>query len=369
MSDSKKRDPSHPSTGGLLKVRGRSSQSNTAGRFERFLTETVDDGWSQSEEDAVNQIQTTLTPDTAKTVLTRNDSPDLGFDRSINPYRGCEHGCVYCFARPTHAYLGLSPGLDFETKLFFKAEAASLLRQELSKKGYVPERIQLGANTDCYQPIEKKLGITRKILEVLEEFQHPLGITTKSHRVTRDIDILARMSARALAMVVISITTLDNKLARDMEPRASSPHLRLQAVRELSQAGIPVIVNVSPIIPGLTDHEIENILEQSAAAGAKYARYTVLRLSHELKDIFKEWLAAERPDRAERVMSLVRQTRNGKENDARFGHRMIGAGPVAALIRDRFRIARRRVGLDGRIEIRTDLFKVPPTAGEQLSLF
>lgn len=358
-----------PDTGSAL-ARGRSSRSNAAGRFERQQTEKFDDGWPELEEDQTDRVDTTLTAEKAKVILTRNDSPDVGFDRSINPYRGCEHGCIYCFARPTHAYLGLSPGLDFETKLFFKPEAPALLRKELSKPGYAPERVQLGANTDCYQPVEKRLQITREVLKVLAEFQHPLGITTKNHLVTRDIDVLAPMAANGLAVVVMSITTLDRELARDMEPRASTPQRRLDAIRELARAGIPVIVNVAPIIPGLTDHEIEGIMEQAANAGASYAHYSILRLSYELKELFKEWLAAERPDRAERVMSLVRQTRRGKENDARFGLRMVGEGPVADMLISRFRLARRRLGLDRKIApLRTDLFRVPPKAGDQLAMF
>lgn len=370
MPENKKTTENRPLQGSGGTVRGRSSQSNELGRFERFQAERFDDGWSQPDDDESNRIETTLTPDTAKTILTRNESPDLGFDRTVNPYRGCEHGCIYCFARPTHAYLGLSPGLDFETKLFFKPDAADLSRKELSKPGYVPDRIQLGANTDCYQPIEKRLQITREVIKVLDDFQHPLGITTKSHLVTRDIDILASMAERHLALVVISITTLDPKLARAMEPRASAPHRRVDAVRQLSRASIPVSVNISPIILGLTDHEIEAILEQAADAGAHHARFTVLRLSHELKDLFKEWLSAERPDRAARVMSLARQTRGGKENDTRFGLRMVGEGPVAEMIRDRFRLARRRYGLEQKITpLRTDLFKMPPKIGDQFSLF
>jgi DNA repair photolyase len=351
-------------------MRGRSSRSNVSGRFERVQTEKFDDGWSDSDNDEINRIETTLTPEQAKVALTRNDSPDLGFDRSVNPYRGCEHGCIYCFARPTHAYLGLSPGLDFETKLFFKPDAASLLRKELSRPGYTPARIQLGSNTDCYQPIEKRLQITREILNVLAEFQHPLGITTKGHLVTRDVEVLASMAEKNLSLVVISITTLNHRLARDMEPRASAPRRRLDAIRELSRAGIPVIVSVAPIIPGLTEHEIEDIMGHAAEAGARYAHYSILRLSHELKDLFKQWLVAERSDRAGRVMSLVRQTRGGKENDTRFGLRMIGEGPVADMLIHRFRLAKRRFGLDKKIApLRTDLFKVPPTAGDQLTLF
>jgi DNA repair photolyase len=351
-------------------MKGRASRSNISGRFERVQTEEFDDGWSGGEDVAAPRIGTTLTVEKAKVILSRNESPDIGFDRSINPYRGCEHGCIYCFARPSHAYLGLSPGLDFETRLFYKLDAARLLAKELSQPGYAPRRVQLGANTDCYQPIESRLTITRDVLKVLAEFRHPLGITTKNHMVTRDIDILAPMAEQNLAFVVISITTLDRQLARAMEPRASAPHRRFDAVRELSRAGIPVIVNVSPIIPGLSDHEIEGILEHAAQAGARYAHYSILRLSHELRDLFKEWLEAERPDRADRVMSLVRQTRSGKENDTRFGLRMVGEGPVADMLIDRFRMARRRFGLDKKIgPLRTDLFRVPSRPGDQLALF
>jgi DNA repair photolyase len=356
--------------GGQILARGRSSRSNDSGRFEPYRHESFDDGWVDTNEEGPERVDTTLTPENAKTILSRNDSPDIGFDRSVNPYRGCEHGCIYCFARPTHAHLGLSPGLDFETKLFFKPRAATLLRKELSRPGYVPDRVQLGANTDCYQPIEKRLRITRSVIEVLAEFGHPLGITTKNHLVTRDIDILAPMAERGLSVVVVSITTLNRELARAMEPRASTPARRLDAIHTLSNAGIPVIVSVAPIIPGLTDHEIETILEKAAEAGARYAHYSMLRLSHELKDLFKQWLAAEQPDRAERVTSLVRQTRGGKENDTRFGLRMVGEGPVADMLVDRFRLARRRFGLDRKIApLRTELFKVPPRPGDQLSFF
>ncbi|MDT5085369.1 MAG: hypothetical protein QOJ61_2412 [Mycobacterium sp.] len=370
MSEKRKHGENRTGRGDALLARGRSSRSNEAGRFERLQTEAFDDGWSGSEDDEPSRVETTLTAENAKTIISRNESPDLGFDRSVNPYRGCEHGCIYCFARPSHAHVGLSPGPDFETKLFYKPEAATLLRAELSKPGYTPARVQLGANTDCYQPIEKKLRITREVIEVLCEFRHPLGITTKSHLVTRDIDLLAPMAAQGLAVVVISMTTFDRRLARDMEPRASTPQRRLDAIRELSQAGIPVIANVSPIIPGLTDHEIERIVERAAEAGARHAHYSVLRLSHELRDLFKEWLAGARPDRADRVMSLVRQTRGGKENDPRFGLRMVGEGPVADIMIDRFRAACRRFGLDGNAAPpRTDLFKLPQKTGDQLSLF
>jgi DNA repair photolyase len=370
MSEKNKQATPDLKRGGEIYARGRSSRSNESGRFEPYRRKSFDDGWAAPEEDETERVDTTLTAENAKSILSRNESPDIGFDRSVNPYRGCEHGCIYCFARPTHAYLGLSPGLDFETKLFFKPQAAMLLRKELSKPGYMPDRVQLGANTDCYQPIEKRLRITRGVIEVLAEFQHPLGITTKNHLVTRDIDLLAPMAERGLSVVVVSITTLDHQLARAMEPRASTPARRLDGIRALSSAGIPVIVSVAPIIPGLTDHEIEAILEKAADAGARYAHYSMLRLSHELKDLFKEWLAGERPDRAERVMSLVRQTRGGKENDTRFGLRMVGEGPVADILIDRFRLARRKFALDRKIALlRTDLFKVPPRPGDQLSFF
>jgi DNA repair photolyase len=369
MSEKRRFDGIGPVRGDAPLARGRSSRSNVAGRFERMQTEAFDDGWSGGEEDEPCRVETTLTTLKSKAIISRNESPDLGFDRSVNPYRGCEHGCIYCFARPSHAHMGLSPGLDFETKLFYKPEAAALLQAELSKPGYTPARIQLGAHTDCYQPIEKKLRITRAIVKVLSEYRHPLGITTKNHLVTRDIDLLAPMAAQGLAVVVISVTTFDRRLARDMEPRASTPERRIDAIRELSQAGIPVIVNVSPMIPGLTDHEIERIVERAAEAGAKHAHYSVLRLSHELKDLFKEWLAGARPDRAGRVMSMVRQTRGGKENDPRFGLRMVGEGPVADMMIARFRAARRRFGLDGKVTpLRTSLFKVPSQAGDQLNL-
>ncbi len=361
-----------PSSRDQLLARGRSSRSNRTGRYERLQGEAFDDGWpkSQSEDEEPPRVETTVQIDTAKTILSYNKSPDLGFDRTINPYRGCEHGCVYCYARPTHAYLGLSPGLDFETRLFYKPESASLLRQELARRGYVPARVQLGANTDCYQPIEKRLRIMRSILEVLAEHRHPLAITTKNHLITRDIDILAPMAEMRLACAIVSITTLDHQLARAMEPRASAPQRRLAAIRELAAAGIPVMVNVAPIIPGLTDQEMESILEESANAGARYAHYSLVRLSLELADLFKEWLAAERPDRASRVMSLIRQTRGGKENDTRFGLRMSGEGPVASMLRDRFRLAKTRVGLDRKVEpLRTDLFSVPQKPEAQLTLF
>ncbi|HEY2659624.1 MAG TPA: PA0069 family radical SAM protein [Caulobacteraceae bacterium] len=351
-------------------ARGRASQSNATGRFEAFARETFDDGWTD-DDGPPKQRQTTLTPETARRIISRNDSPDIGFDQSINPYRGCEHGCIYCFARPTHAYMGLSPGLDFETKLFFKPEAPRLLEKELSRPSYKPAYIQLGANTDPYQPVEARLRITREILQVLAKFRHPVGITTKNALVTRDIDILGPMAADNLAMVAVSVTTLDRKLARAMEPRASTPDRRIDAIARLSASGVPAAVGFAPVIPGLNDHEMEAVLERAAEAGATLAYFTVLRLPLEIKDLFREWLAAERPDRAARVMSLVRQMRGGKDYDSDWGKRMRGEGPIADLIRTRFVIACRRLGLNGPNRRRMDLslFRPPPKATDQMDLF
>jgi DNA repair photolyase len=340
-----------------LPTHGRGAQTNATGRYESLVRETFDDGWTDGD-DPAPKLKTTLQIDHARTILNRNDSPDIGFDRSINPYRGCEHGCIYCFARPTHAYLGLSPGLDFESQLFFKPEAARLLEKELSRPSYKPQRIQLGANTDPYQPIERKLGVTRAVLEVLERFAHPVGITTKNALITRDADILGRMGQAGLAMAAISVTTLDRKLARAMEPRASTPERRLEAIGVLSRAGLPVAVGFAPVIPGLNDHELEAVLERGAQAGARIAYYTVLRLPLEIKDLFREWLQAERPERARRVMSLVRQMRGGKDYDAQWGKRMKGEGPIADLIAARFRVACKRNGLNQeRIELDCGQFR------------
>jgi DNA repair photolyase len=350
-------------------VRGRGAQSNAAGRFESLVHEAFDDGWT--DEDAPPpKLRTTLSIDRARTIINRNDSPDIGFDRSINPYRGCEHGCIYCYARPTHAYLGLSPGLDFESQLYFKPEAAKLLETELSRPKYVCERIQLGANTDPYQPIERQLRITRGVLETLARFRHPVGITTKNAMITRDADILGTMGTAGLACAAMSITTLDRKLARAMEPRASTPQRRLEAVRTMTDAGLPMMISVAPIIPGLNDHEIEAILERGAEAGAQHAHFTVLRLPLEIKDLFREWLEAERPQRAARVMSLVRQMRGGKDYDAQWSQRMKGQGPIAALIADRFRAACKRFMLNqDRLSLDTAQFAPPPKCGDQLPLF
>lgn len=350
-------------------ARGRASRSNDAGRYEALTRGAFDDGWAETDPQP-DRVETTLTAEKAKAILTRNDSPDIGFDRSINPYRGCEHGCIYCFARPTHAYVGLSPGLDFETRLFFKPDAAKLLERELSKPGYQPRWVQIGASTDPYQPVERRLQITREIVKVLARFKHPLAITTKSVLVARDADVLGPMAEEHLAMVAVSVTTLDRKLARTMEPRASTPERRLDAIRQLSAAGVPVLVGASPMIPGLNDHEMEAILERAAEAGAQGAYYTALRLPLEIKDLFREWLAAEQPDRAARVMSLVRQMRGGKDYDPEWGKRMRGEGPIADLLRRRFQIAKRRFGLDREIPpLALDRFRVPPKAGDQLELF
>jgi DNA repair photolyase len=350
-------------------IRGRGARSNASGRYEADKREAFDDGWLPEDEEA-KPLETLVMPERAKKILTRNDSPDIGFDRSINPYRGCEHGCTYCYARPAHAYMGLSPGLDFESKLFFKPEAAQLLERELSKPGYACEKVHIGGNTDPYQPIERKLRITRQVLEVLDRFEHPLSIITKSALIVRDVDILSRMAERRLACATISITTLDRKLARAMEPRAATPEKRLEAVARLVDAGVPVGVNFAPVIPGLNDHELEQVLERAAAVGATSSMYVTLRLPLEIKDLFREWLEGAYPDRAGRVMSLVRQARGGRDYDPQWGSRMKGTGPVAELIGLRFKAACKRYGLNqNRTEVDTSRFRVPPKAGDQLSLF
>jgi DNA repair photolyase len=325
---------------------GRGALSNPEGRFETRRVAAVDDGWPRDPAaDELPPLETTVRPEHAKKVITRNDSPDIGFEQSINPYRGCEHGCVYCYARPSHSYVNLSPGLDFETKLFYKAHAAQLLETELSRAGYVCKPINLGANTDPYQPIERKLRVTRSILEVLQRHRHPVTIVTKSALIERDLDILTDMARDDLVMAFVSVTTLDAALKRKLEPRAPSPAARLHAVRALKEAGVPVGVLVAPVIPAVTDHEIEHILEAVAQAGAQTAGYVLIRLPHELKTLFREWLDAHLPERAEHVMSLIRATRNGLENDPRFGSRMRGEGPYAELIARRFETAARRLGL------------------------
>jgi DNA repair photolyase len=354
--------------------RQRGALSQMQGRFETVERSEFDDGWSR-EDEPLEPLQTTVTVERARTIIARNDSPDIPFDQSINPYRGCEHGCIFCYARPSHAYLELSPGLDFETKLFAKTNAAELLRLELAKPSYAVSPISLGANTDCYQPIERKYRITRQIVEVLAECNHPLTIVTKSALVERDLDLLGPMAKKNLVKAYVSIDTLDHVLARKLEPRAASPKRRLDTLRALSAAGVPCGVMVAPLIPALNDKTLEHVLEEAAKAGAQEAAYVILRLPNELKDLFKEWLATHYPQRADHVISIVRQMRGGKDNDPRFGERMRGTGNFADLISRRFAIACRRFGLNGhggggrrRIELDCTKF-VPPSPAGQLKLF
>ena len=347
--------------------RGRGAGLNPSGRFEPMQRETFDDGWQTLEE--LPPFKTEVQVEKPRTAITRNESPDIPFDRSINPYRGCEHGCIYCFARPTHAYMGLSPGLDFEAKLFAKPDAAKLLERELAKPGYKPRVIAIGTNTDPYQPIEKEWRIMRQILEVLNRANHPVAIVTKSALVMRDIDILKDMAARNLVRVGLSVTTLDRKLARTMEPRAATPPRRLEAIQALSEAGIRTSIMVAPIIPALNDHEIERILDAGKAAGALEASYVILRLPLEVSPLFRDWLLQHYPDRYRHVMSLIRSMRGGKDYDAEFGKRMKGAGPYAWQISRRFEMATRRLDLTRRnIALRDDLFVPPDGSGVQLSL-
>jgi DNA repair photolyase len=349
--------------------RGRGAVSNPHARYEPVAKERFDDGWDLPEE--VAPLKTEVTIERPRVIITKNDSPDIGFDRSINPYRGCEHGCVYCFARPTHAFQGLSPGLDFETKLFAKPNAAELLEKELAKPGYAPKTIAMGTNTDPYQPIEKRFRITRGILEVLSRTNHPVGIVTKSALVTRDIDILAPMADRRLAKVALSVTTLDPRLARKMEPRAATPAKRLETIRRLSEAGIPVSVLVAPLVPGINDHEIEDILQATYAAGAREAGYVLLRLPHELKDLMRDWLSEHYPDKLKHVFSLVQDTRGGELYDSTWRKRQTGVGPYAWMIGRRFETASQRFGFNKALRsLRTDLFVAPKREGaEQMSLF
>jgi DNA repair photolyase len=352
----------------ILQRKGRGAASNLSGRFEAHTREVFDDGWDAIDDD-LPPLQTEVAVDASRTVIARNSSPDIPFDRSINPYRGCEHGCVYCFARPTHAWLGLSPGQDFESKLLMKPDAAVLLRQELARPGYRPRVIALGTNTDPYQPIERSHGITRQILEVLSDCRHPVGIVTKSSLIARDADILGPMAEQRLARAYISITTLDRDLARRMEPRAPTPAKRLKAIEALSRAGVPVGVMFAPIIPGLNDHEMEDVLAAARDAGARTGSYVLLRLPLEIKDLFTEWLQAHYPDRAERVMTLVRDCRGGRAYDAEWGKRMKGSGPFADMVARRFAMACRRNGLDKRSwEMDTTLFRKPAADADQLAL-
>ena len=347
--------------------RGRGALTRTSGRFERHSREEVDDGWGSLE--SLPGLKTNVHLEKAKSVVTKNDSPDIAFDRSINPYRGCEHGCIYCYARPTHAFVGCSPGLDFETELFVKDGAAQALERELSAPGYVAKTLAMGSNTDPYQPVEKRHRVTRGLLEVLARAEHPVGIVTKSALVARDLDILAPMARKGLAKVAISITTLDGDLARRMEPRAPQARLRLEAIEKLASAGVPVSVLVAPIIPAINDAEIETILTRARASGATEAGYVLLRLPLELREIFSEWLAEHFPDRARHVLSLIRQTRQGKLYDPSLDKRMTGDGPYAWMIGRRFERAAEKLGFGSGARLRCDLFRPPRRAAEQLALF
>src|SRR3954467_11516760 len=353
-------------------LRARGAVSNAVGRFEKQTRVLVDDGWDdgwRSEDDAPPPIRTEVVIDSPRSIIAHNKSPDISFDQSINPYRGCEHGCIYCFARPTHAYLGMSPGVDFESRLFAKPNAAELLAKELSAPGYVPRVIAMGTNTDPYQPLEKMMRITRSILEVLRDFRHPVGIVTKSPLILRDIDILSDMAKLGLAKAALSVTTLDRKLARVMEPRAGTPQRRLQAIQGLSDAGVPAGVMFAPAIPALNDHEMEAVLSAAAGYGARSAGYVLLRLPLEIKDLFREWLEVNTPDRAKHVMTLVRQMRGGKDYDANWNTRMTGTGPYAQMMARRFHMAVKRLGLNlPRPPLVTHKFKRPPRLGDQLSL-
>jgi len=348
--------------------RGRAAVANASGRFEKLARVDLDDGWGGLE--ALAPFKTQVALERPRTIITRNESPDISFDRSINPYRGCEHGCVYCFARPTHAFMGLSPGLDFESRLFVKQNAADLLKRELSAPSYQPKIIAIGTNTDPYQPIEREHRIMRSILEVLAEANHPVAIVTKSALVLRDLDILAPMAAKGLVKVALSVTTLDREVARKMEPRASTPQKRLDAIEALAAAGVPTAVMVAPIIPGITDHEIETILTRAHALGAGEAGYILLRLPLEVQDIFSQWLLENFPDKYRKVLSLVRSTREGKAYDSAWGKRMTGTGPYAWMIGRRFELALEKIGFGKqKHKLRTDLFVRPLGGGVQLSLF
>jgi DNA repair photolyase len=349
--------------------KGRGAVSNQVGRFERFAREAIDDGWGSLDEE-LPALETEISADASRTVIAWNDSPDLGFDRSINPYRGCEHGCAYCYARPTHAFLGLSPGQDFESRLTAKHDAAAILEQELAKPGYRCRPIALGTNTDPYQPIEKRLRITRALLEVLAAHEHPLTITTKSALITRDLDLLTKLAEKRLVKVALSITTLDRALARRLEPRAATPERRLQALAQLAEAGIPCAVMVAPVIPALTDAEMEQILEAAAKAGARGAGYIVLRLPLEIKDLFREWLHQHAPGREKHVFSLIRSLHGGALYESAFGLRQTGKGPYADLLARRFALACERFALnEDKRPLDDTRFKRPLQRGAQLALF
>ena len=355
-----KRPPSAP--------RGRGARSNPDNRFEELGRELIDDGWGSLDQEPP-PLRTTLTKDTSRSIINYNQSPDVGFDRSINPYRGCEHGCVYCFARPTHAYLGLSPGLDFESRLFYKPDAAALLRKELAAPNYRCAPIAVGINTDAYQPVERRLRITRELLEVLCECNHPFSLVTKSWLVERDIDLLANMASKQLVQIMVSITTLRHELARIMEPRAAAPARRLKTIQRLHEAGIPVGVLVAPLIPVLTDGEMETILDRAKAAGASSAGYVLLRLPYEVKDLFREWLVEHEPTKADHVMQRIRDCRGGKEYVSEFGTRMRGTGIFADLLGQRFSIASQRLGFQPPQILDTSYFNAPRQVKAQIEMF
>jgi DNA repair photolyase len=349
--------------------KGRGAVGNVTGRFEQTEHFKVDDGWAQ-DDSLTRMLQTKIRPDAARSIITRNQSSDIPFDRSINPYRGCEHGCVYCFARPSHAFLDLSPGLDFETRIFFKEHAAVLLDKELRKPKYTCAPIALGVNTDCYQPAERDLKITRSILEVLNAFNHPVSIITKSAGILRDLDILTSMANRKLIHVMISVTTLDGDLACKMEPRAAAPERRLKTMKALNYAGVPTGVLASPMIPGLNDSELEAILQACSDAGAVQAGYLLLRLPFELKEMFEVWLKEHYPGRADHVLSLIRQCRSGELNSSEFGKRFVGEGAYAEIIRQRFHIAQKKLAIPRRVlDLDCSSFEVPLACGDQLGLF
>lgn len=351
-------------------VKGRGAISNPEGRFETVAVEPLEDGWPGDGEEGEPGLPTELIPDSSRTVIARNDSPDVPFEQSVNPYRGCEHGCVYCYARPSHAWLGMSPGLDFETRILYKPRAAELLANELRSRSYRCRVLVLGSNTDPYQPAERQLHITRAILEVLADCHHPVSIVTKGALIERDLDLLAAMARRNLASVMISVTTLDDSLKRAMEPRTAAPARRIATIRALADAGVPVGVLIAPIIPAINDHEIEAILEATRSAGAASAAHILLRLPHEVAGLFREWLDEHFPDRAGRVMSLLRAARGGRENDPRFGTRMTGDGPWAELVQQRFRATCRRVGLrtGESSDLDTNQFRPPPISERQIPL-
>lgn len=355
----------------LAPIKGRGAASYVPGRFAVTTAQGTDDGWGSVYEDSesTGRPRTSVTDEVARSIISRNDSPDIGFSQSVNPFRGCEHGCVYCFARPSHSYLGLSPGLDFETRIFAKSNAAELLRAELSRPSYRCSPIALGINTDAYQPAERRYGISRACLEVLAAARHPVSFVTKSALIERDVDVLARLAEDNLVSVYFSVTTLDNHLSARMEPRAAAPHARLRAMKSLHEAGVPVGVLVAPVIPMINDGELEHILEAAREHGARSAGFVLLRLPHELKQIWREWLELHFPDRAGHVMSLVRQMRGGKDYDSTFGKRMRGEGPFAQLLQQRFSKAHKRLGYGRMPPLETNRFVAPRGDSSQLTLF